>query len=464
MRDAPRVGERASGPIFAGMTSTMVLRGGLAVVALALALVQAAVAQAYLRAGPMLGYNTMREVAVWVQTADAAEVRLRYWPVNDVRDIRYSASAKTRAGGAFCATLVADSLDAGTVYEYQVIVGRQAVPTAEPLRFQTQRLWEYRTDPPTVTFALGSCFYANEPAYDRPGRPYGGTDSIFLAIDSLRPEFMLWLGDNVYLRPGDFDARSGVLHRYSHARATPELQPLLRHAHHYAIWDDHDYGPNDSDRSYVHKDWTREAFALFWANPPTAHPGLAPGIGTSFRYGDIEFFLLDDRTFRAPNACRTCDPKPLLGPGQVDWLIEALVGSSASWKFVAVGNQFLNDAPVWENFSANHAAERDTILARIAGEGLGGVVFLTGDRHHTELSRLRLDSLEVYDFTVSPLTSGATGARALDEGNTLRVAGTHYGGRNFATVTVAGPRLARRLTLRVYDEGGALVWERELGG
>ena len=423
-----------------------------------------AAAQSPLRAGPMLGYNTMREVAVWVQTLGAAEVGLRYWPAADPGDVRHSASAKTGPRDAYCATLVADSLSEGTRYGYQVVVDGDTLATGERLHFTTQPLWAFRTDPPELTFALGSCYYANEPAYDRPGRGYGSGYGIFGAIDRLRPAFMLWLGDNVYLRPGDFDARSGVLHRYSHARAVPELQGLLRHTHHYAIWDDHDYGPNDSDRSYVHKHWTREAFDLFWANPDTEHPRLAPGIGSAFRYGDAEFFLLDDRTFRAPNACRTCDPKPLLGEAQLAWLIDALVASEASYKFVALGGQVLNSAAVWETYAHHHAAERERLLDRIAAEGLTGVVFLTGDRHHSELSYLERDGTGMYDFTVSPLTAGATGDKAADEGNVHRVPGTHVGVNNFGTVTLSGPLLERVATLRVYDQEGGLLWERVLRG
>lgn len=419
-------------------------------------------AQALLRAGPMLGYGTMRETAVWVQTVEAADVRLRYWPVADVRDVGYTAVAKTRPEEAFCATIVIDSLREGTAYEYQVIVDERALATEEPLRFTTQELWVYRREPPELTFALGSCYYANEPAYDRPGGGYGDAYGIFEEIDSLRPAFMLWLGDNVYLRPGDFDARSGVLHRYSHARAVPDLQGLLRNTRHYAIWDDHDYGPNDSDRSYVHKHWTREAFDLFWANPDTEHPALAPGIGNAFRYGDAEFFLLDNRTFRAPNDCETCEPMALLGEAQLDWLIEALVGSKASYKFVAIGGQVLNSAEVWENYAHHHAAERERLLDRIAAEGIENVVFLSGDRHHAELSRLVRDGVELYDFTVSPLTSGATGDKSKDEGNRHRVAGTHVGVRNFGTVTLSGPLGARTATLRVYDEEGEMLWERVL--
>ena len=410
----------------------------------------------------MLGYNAMREVAVWVQTIDSAVVRLRYWPVDDVRDVRYTASAKTHPDAAFCATVVIDSLTEGTAYEYQVMVDDQALGTEEPLRFRTQELWAFRRDPPDLTFALGSCYYANEAAYDRPGKGYGNEYAIFREIDSLRPDFMLWLGDNIYLRPGDFDARSGVLHRYSHSRAVPELQGLLRNSHHYAIWDDHDYGPNDSDRSYVHKHWTREAFDLFWANPDAEHPALAPGIGNAFRYGDAEFFLLDNRTFRAPNECKTCDPMPLLGEAQIDWLIDALVGSKATYKFVAMGGQVLNSAPVWENYAHHHAEERRRLLDRIAAEGLTDVVFLTGDRHHSELSRLTHNGTELYDFTVSPLTAGATGDKSKDEGNANRVSGTHVGVNNFGTVTLSGPLRERVATLRVYDGGGTMLWEREL--
>ena len=416
-------------------------------------------AEAQLRAGPMLGYNTMREVAVWVQTTDAAEVRLRYWPLDDVRDVRHSEPARTDARGAFCATLVADSLDEGTGYEYQVLLDGEAMRTGAPLRFATQPLWDFRTDPPEITFALGSCYYANEPAYDRPGRPYGGEYGVFGVIDSVGPDLMLWLGDNIYLRPGDFQSRGAILHRYSHSRAVPELQPLLRSAHHYATWDDHDYGPNDSDRAYVYRHLTREAFDLFWANPPSAHPALAPGIGTAFRYGDAEFFVLDDRTFRAPNNCRTCEPKPYFGEAQVDWLVDQLAGSRAAFKFVMTGGQILNSAEVYETYAANHAEERERLLDRLAEEGVRNVVFLTGDRHHSELSRLERGGVVLYDFTASPLTSGVN-TRSEDEPNEHRVPGTWAAARGFGTVTLTGPRLERTATLRLYDNTGAVLWER----
>ena len=416
-------------------------------------------AQALLRSGPMLGYNTMREVAVWVQTDRPAEVTMRYWPVKEVRRVMTTTSVKTQSQDAFCARLIADSLHHDTQYEYQILLDGRAVNTQEPLLFTTQKLWAFRSDPPEFTFAMGSCFYANEPAYDRPGNSYGGEYKIFQAIDSLRPEIMLWLGDNIYLRPGDFQSESAIHHRYSHSRSIPELQNLLRNSHHYAIWDDHDYGPNDSDRSYIHKDWTRRAFDLFWAKPPAGVQELQPSIAPQYAYGDAEFFLLDNRTFRAPNECKSCDEMPLLGEAQLDWLIDALLSSSARFKFVAIGGQVLNPAKVFENYSNAYAKEREELLERIQREGIKNVVFLSGDRHHTELSMLRQGDLSLFDFTVSPLTSSAA-TRNGDEGNTLRVEGTYVNERNFGTITLSGPRLERTMTLRIFNSSGKMLWEK----
>ncbi len=416
-------------------------------------------AQATLRSGPMLGYNTMREVAVWVQTTDSAEVSLRFWKQTEPTSKHLSASAKTVPESAFCATLVADSLDEGTAYAYEVLLDGRAVELREPGAFTTQALWEYRTDPPEITVALGSCYYANDEAYDRPGGVYGGEEKIFLAIDSLRPDLMLWLGDNIYLRPGDFDSEGAVYDRWSLSRAIPELRGLLAHSHNYAIWDDHDYGPNDADRSYIHKDWTNEAFRTFWANPATGIEGLEQGHVTAFRYGDAEFFLLDDRSFRAPNDCKTCEPMDYLGERQLDWLVEALVSSSAGFKFVLNGGQVLNDAKVYETYVHHHGVERERLLDRLGEENIRNVVFLTGDRHHTELSRLTRDSLDLYDFTVSPLTAGVN-VNSEDEPNSNRVPGTWVGEHNFGTITLAGTREERTATLRVYSAAGERLWER----
>ena len=82
---------------------------------------------------------------------------------------------------------------------------------------------EMEGDAPDFDFVAGSCFYINEEAYDRPGKPYGGDYQILDAIYRDKPDFMVWLGDNTYLREADWDSKSGIYHRYSHTRALKRI-------------------------------------------------------------------------------------------------------------------------------------------------------------------------------------------------------------------------------------------------
>lgn len=409
-----------------------------------------------LQAGPMLGYSEMREVMIWVQTTEAASVKIAYWQQGS-REKFFTPAVQTQRETGFTAHLIADELEPGGVYNYRLYINEEAVKLPYPCTFRTQTLWQWRTDPPDFRFAIGSCAYINEEKYDRPGNSYGGDYYIFKSIDRDKPEFMLWLGDNVYLREVDWFARSSMIKRYTHTRSVREMQPLLAHTHNYAIWDDHDYGPNNSDRSFIHKDRSREVFQLFWANPTYGLDGQH-GTTTFFQWGDLDFFLLDNRYFRSPNDCKTCDCT-ILGEEQLNWLIEALVNSQASFKMIAIGGQVLTTEKHHETYINICPEERQRLLSRIAAEGIENVVFLTGDRHFSELSRYTNEAgIEVYDLTVSPLTSGHSVYK--DQENALRVEGTAVFERNYAILSVSGPREARKLTIEVKNSAGELLWSR----
>lgn len=47
----------------------------------------------------------------------------------------------------------------------------------------------------------------------------------------------------------------------------PDKQRLYAAMPHYATWDDHDFGPNNSNSSYSLKGTTLKAFTTYWANP-----------------------------------------------------------------------------------------------------------------------------------------------------------------------------------------------------
>ncbi|QJW88607.1 alkaline phosphatase family protein [Spirosoma taeanense] len=417
-----------------------------------------------LQSGPMVGYSDMREVMLWAQTKQPARVQIRYHEAGKPTPAHLTNEVKTNRNAAFTAHLLADQVEPGKKYEYEVLIEGRKVSLPYPTTFQTQNLWQWRTDPPAFRFGVGSCTYVGEGEYDRPGTPYGGGYEIFTALAAQKPDFMLWTGDNTYTREADWNSRTGVLKRYTHTRSLPEMQPLLAAAHNYAIWDDHDYGPDDSDRSYWLKTTTLDAFKLFWANPNFI---FDEGCTGTFFWNDCQFFLLDDRTFRAPDATPDGPEKVYFGEKQRQWLIDALRFSKATFKFIITGGQIVNPAKIFENY-AIYGTERDKLFNEIADAKIPGVLFITGDRHHTILHKLARtngqpgSTYPLYDLTISPLTSGPSKPLADELKQPTYVEGTLVTDRNFGILSVSGPLKDRVLTIQVFDQKGAERWSREL--
>jgi alkaline phosphatase D len=421
------------------------------------ALIAVTACQAQLQSGPMVGYSEMREVLLWAQTKQPAKVKFVYWEQGNLVQKFTTDEVQTTKKDAFVARLVADQVQPSKKYDYEIWVDGKKVNLSYPLRFQTQTLWQWRTDPPNFKFAFGSCAFVNDAPYDRPSA-YGGEYEIFTQIASQNPDFMVWGGDNTYLREPDWNTRTGILYRNTHTRSLPELQPLLAATHHYAIWDDHDFGPNDSDRGFSLKNMTSEAFRLFWGNPNYVFEGACTG---TFEWGDAQFFLLDDRWFRSPNDRN--DDRTYFGKAQMEWLIDNLVASKAAFKFIVTGGQIANAASLFENYSVFNE-ERAYLLQRIADEKIPGVLFLTGDRHHTVLHRLnRFGTYPLYDFTVSPLTSGPGKPNDREKTTDTFVEGTLVESkRNYGLFEITGKTGERVLKVSIYDAKNNLQWQREL--
>lgn len=415
--------------------------------------------QDLVQSGPMVGYSTMREALLWVQTVRSAEVHFEYFEKKSP-DTRFKTKKHTtQSEYGYIAKLVADQLLPGKKYGYDLFINGKKVLRDYPMEFQSQPLWQWRNDPPEISFAIGSCNYVNEGRFDRPGKPYGSDFEIFESIHEKKPDFMLWLGDNTYLRESDWNSRTGVLHRYTHTRSLIQLQQLLASTHHYAIWDDHDYGPDNADRSFWLKKTTSEVFKLFWGNPNYDVLDRG-GITGTFHWADLQFFLLDNRYFRTSNNNFTGE-RQILGKEQIDWLIDALTSSDASFKFIAIGGQVLSTEADYENY-ATFPKERRYLLDKIREARIEGVVFLDGDRHHTVLSRMQENDAvyPIYDLTCSSLTAGTNNNQ--EKLNTYKLEETLVGEHNFGILNVSGSRTDRVLTIKIMNKDGKELWAKDI--
>ena len=416
-------------------------------------------AQDLINSGPMVGYSTMQEVLLWVQTEETANVHFEYYEINNPK-VKFSTDKiETEKKNGYVAKLIADQVIPGKKYKYEVYINNYKIERNYAMEFQTQELWKWRTNPPDVKFIIGSCSYINEPKFDRPGKPYGSNFEIFNSINKKKPDFMLWLGDNTYLREPDWNSRTGFIKRYSHTRAFPELQPLLASTHHYATWDDHDYGPNNSDGSFWLKETASEIFKLFWGNPNYDVTGKG-GITGFFQWSDLDFFLLDNRYHRTANNNLTGN-RQMLGKDQIDWLINALSFSQASFKFVAVGGQVISNGAVYENY-ATYPDERKYLLDKIREAKIEGVIFLDGDRHHTILSKMQetKNVYPLYDLTCSSLTAGVNNDN--EPYNSFKLEETFVNVNNFGMLNVTGPTNDRELTIQIFDKDGKELWIKSI--
>ena len=413
-----------------------------------------------LQSGPMVGYIEMKEALIWLQTTQKATVKIDYFTLDNPKEIFTSENYVSEKENGFTNHILLDKLQPGKKYKYSVYVDKKMIALPYETTFTSKKLWLWREDAPNFTVALGSCSYVNEPELDRPGKGYGSGYGIFQSITAKNPDIMIWTGDNTYLREADWDSKTGIYHRHSHTRAVKEMQPLLAKTQNFAIWDDHDFGPNNSDRSFYNKYITQKAFKDFWGNKSYGmHPSQQEGVYSTFSWGDAQFFLMDNRFFKSPNE-RITGAKTILGKEQLEWLIDALAGSKASFKIIIIGGQVLNSVADFENYS-NYKEEKELLLKEILDNKIRGVAFISGDRHFSELSMLNRESTyPLYDWTVSPLTSGAASEKALKENNTNRVADSFFAQNSFGLIDFTGNAENRQMKLTLFDKDGKELWNK----
>jgi len=187
------------------------------------------------------------------------------------------------------------------------------------------------------------------------------------------------------------------------------------------------------------------------------------GVYHSFSWSDAEFFLCDDRWFRDASEMEELDgKKAMLGKKQLEWLKNKLVHSKATFKFIVVGGQVLNKHTDKESYNL-YKKEREELLNFLVQQKISGVVFLSGDRHHTEI--LKDESVKeklgysLYDITSSPLSSGVSNVLKTDEAkNPQRVPNTLTVEQNYCSIRISGKKGERIALVTCYDKNGLVKW------
>lgn len=339
----------------------------------------------FLHAGPMVGHVSDSTARLWAKGSNRGRLAFKIGQQPDLSDGRVVEGVELTEAASFTGQVQVDGLQAATRYHYAPLLDGALALTRPFPSFVTAPAPEHR-EPLRVAF--GSCV-------GRRGHLAAASFGEMAARANF--DLLLMLGDNHY---GDTTDPALLRDYYHMMRTVPGFERLIREKPTYAIWDDHDFGPNNSDGTAKGKEDSLRVFQQWWANPSYGEEGN-PGCYHRFSRNGVDIFMLDSRYHRTPNKTPEDGKKTMLGARQLQWLKEGLSASKAQFKIVACGSEWqtLTQSDCWSSF----ARERQEIFDHINANRIEGVVLLSGDRHFTAGYQIQGRHLE---FTSGPLGSG----------------------------------------------------------
>lgn len=391
--------------------------------------------------GPMVGAPTPNSVRVWVRTSGTFDVVLEVATRRDFADVRSSAPMQSNAGNDFCVAPVVDGLDPNTSYFYRFKFDG-VFDRYQPLPGKARTAPRNRT---AFRAAFGSC-----------ARLQIDTDQrIFSVAQALEPDLMFFLGDNIY---ADSIEPSAIADLYRRQREIERVKPFIKNTPCLAIWDDHDFAVNDSDRTNPIREQAFAHFKNYWANPSYGTPST-PGIFFKYAYGGVDFFFLDGRYNRDPADAPDIPGKSMLGAEQKAWLKDELRASRAPFKVLVSGGGFSKAERGGDSWAV-YTHERDELFDFIRDNRIEGVFGISGDSHMGELNcvpRSEQGAYDFYDMCSSPLANYPD-SDFVDQMPEVRIRGVYTRSCNIGLMSFSfddGPRMSYTL----HNTIGAATWD-----
>jgi alkaline phosphatase D len=328
--------------------------------------------------GPLVGGVTDTSAKVFVRTDVPAFVRVEYSTQPDLSSAQESPGLKTTAAADDTAILTLSGLQPLTKYYYRFEVG--AIPQ------QTSNYPSFTTFPPAgaptdFTFDVFSDLATVTKYPTRPAPAYasGMQDN---------PAFVLQTGDFDHRNPSTL-AQMRLMDRQVRSLQFPAGADFTNNVADHVpvdhVYDDHDYGWNNGGKSFPGRSSAIEAYREYY--PTYTLPNPTAGIWHSFSYGQVDVFMMDLRSQRDVNSQPDGPDKSMLDGdnivnGEKAWIENALLTSTATWKFVISTVPFnATTKTEGQDSWAGFQTERAELLNFIKQHNIQGVIFISGDLH-----------------------------------------------------------------------------------
>ncbi len=278
-------------------------------------------------------------------------------------------------------------LDPDTLYYY----GLESGLSGEEKRYASFRTMPTPNQAKSFSFGFASCAES------------GSEHKIFSEIARLQREaedgthphlFFLQMGDLFY-EDIDEDNIQKFRDGYRNVWSSKTQSELWRNKPLVYMWDDHDFGANDSDGTSDSSEAARQAYQMFVphypleAMPDDAQAGQAYDIAIyhAFTVGRVRFLMLDLRSESEDTLDSTLwadSSKPtMLGAAQKEWLRGELESHANYGMMVMVSSKPWTGAENREKCCKwmNYPEERVEVAEMIKAAGATNVIMTAGDAH-----------------------------------------------------------------------------------
>lgn len=334
---------------------------------------------------------------------------------NDSDVIRFSGHIDPRTG---IATFQLDGLSPNTMYHYAIEADGR-LDEARRGTFQT-----FPSGAASFTFAYGHCAAT------------GSNGRVFDTIRESDPLFMLYGGDFFYENIAENDPE---LFRAAYERVfdAAAQSTLFRSTSIGYVWDDHDYGPNDSDRTSPARDAAQQVYREYVPHYPLA-ADRDGAIYQTFTVGRARFIVTDLRSHRDPASDPDGPQKSMMGAEQKNWFKQQLLEADEQYPviiWVSTVPWIADETPGADHWGG-YATERREIANFIAENQIDGLFMLSGDAHMIAIDDgTNSDYSDAGNAAFPVFHAGALDRYPSEKGGPFSE-GAYPGGGHFGLVTV----------------------------
>jgi phosphodiesterase/alkaline phosphatase D-like protein len=316
--------------------------------------------------GPVCGAVTTNSAVISIGLREfGSDVSLVVSRNEDLQDPIHLKVVKRAERAGRTIKMIIPNLQSDTPYYYAIKVDGKIDPNT------TGQFKTFPEGPVSFNFAFG-----NSVKYGRLNQ------SALLAAIEQDILFFLSTGDLFYANISK-NTPDAFRTAYLKAFQLEPLRQLCRKVPLVYIWDDHDYGPNNSDKYSPSRLASRKVYQEIVPHYPLILGQGDVPIYQAFTVGRVRFILTDLRSERSSNNALDGPNKTMMGKKQLEWFMKELKESSRAYALVIWVSSVTWTARVEEG--ADHwggfAYERKMIANFIKKHRIHNLLVVSGDAH-----------------------------------------------------------------------------------